>query len=130
MLASWVQQAGFDPPMLTVAVASKRFVKDWIESSGRFALSQLAVGSKGLLRHFAKGFEPEAEAFEGVALHDDHEAEGGPILADALACLDAEVVGSVDSGDHRIFLGRVVGGRVFVPEAEPFVHVRGNGLHY
>src|SRR3954454_13606606 len=79
MLASWVQQAGFEPPMLTVAVKRDRFVGDWIEASGRFVLNQLATGSKALIRHFGRGFDPDADAFEGLALRDD--AAGGPVLA-------------------------------------------------
>src|SRR5262245_20113460 len=83
MLASWVQQSGFDPPMLTVAVRRDRFVTDWIDASGRFALSQLAKGSKSLIRHFGRGFAAGAEAFEGIELR--HDAQGGPVLAAALA---------------------------------------------
>ena len=128
MLASWVQQAGFDPPMVTVAVGRDRFVGDWISSSGRFVLNQLATGSKVLIRHFGRGFAPDAPAFEGIELRD--EAQGGPVLASALGFLDAEVVGELREGDHRIFLGRIVGGGAIDAEAEPFVHVRANGMHY
>src|SRR3954447_6100094 len=64
MLASWVQQAGFEPPMLTVAVNRERYVGDWIESSGRFALNQLAHGSKALIRHFSRGFPVDASPFD------------------------------------------------------------------
>jgi flavin reductase (DIM6/NTAB) family NADH-FMN oxidoreductase RutF len=123
-----VQQAGFDPPMVTVAVQRDRFVADWIESTGRFTLNQLAVGCKALIRHFSRGFEPDAHAFEGLTLHED--AQGGPVLAAAMAFLDAEVVGQLAEGDHRIFLARVVAGAVLDPEAEPFQHVRSNGFHY
>src|SRR5437763_1820902 len=68
MLASWVQQAGFDPPMLTVAVRRDREVADLIDATGRFTLSQLAKGSKSLIRHFGRGFAPDAAAFEGLDL--------------------------------------------------------------
>ena len=61
MLASWVQQAGFDPPMITVAVGSGRYVGDWIASSASFTLNQVPSGNKPLLRHFA-GPSPEGEA--------------------------------------------------------------------
>src|SRR4051794_6807989 len=54
MRASWGQQAGFDPPMLTVAVRRDRPVGDWMAASGAFTLSQLAVGSKALIRHFGR----------------------------------------------------------------------------
>jgi 3-hydroxy-9,10-secoandrosta-1,3,5(10)-triene-9,17-dione monooxygenase reductase component len=128
MLASWVQQAGFDPPMLTVAIKRDRYVGDWIESSGWFTLSQLPTGSKSLIRHFGRGFAPDAPAFEGIALRDD--ARGGPVLAEALAFLDVEVTSRVEGGDHRVFLGRIHAGALLNTEAEPFLHVRANGFHY
>ena len=128
LLASWVQQAGFDPPMLTVAVQRDRFVAGWVEATGRFTLNQLAVGSKGLIRHFSRGFDADTPAFDGLELRDD--ARGGPVLAAALGYLDAEVVGQLAEGDHRIFLARVVAGALLDPTAEPFQHVRLNGFHY
>lgn len=130
MLASWVQQAGFNPPMLTVAVRADRYVSDWIEASGRFTLNQLATGSKGLIRHFGRGFEPDADAFEGLALRQDQENQSGPVLASALAYLDVEVAGQIVGGDHRIFLGRIVAGALLEPDSEPLLHVRANGFHY
>src|SRR4051794_25803430 len=66
LLASWVQQSGVDPPMLTVALKGDRYVADWIASTGRFPLNQLATGSKALIRHFGRGFAPDAPAFEGL----------------------------------------------------------------
>jgi flavin reductase (DIM6/NTAB) family NADH-FMN oxidoreductase RutF len=128
MLASWVQQAGFEPPMLTVAVARQRYVGDWIALAGKFTLNQLAAGSKSLIRHFGRGFAAGAPAFEGIELRD--EAADAPILAGAIAYLDAEVAGEVSSGDHRIFLARVTAGAVFDDAAEPLLHVRHNGFHY
>jgi flavin reductase (DIM6/NTAB) family NADH-FMN oxidoreductase RutF len=128
MLASWVQQAGFDPPMLTVGIRRDRYVADWVAESGRFALSQLAVGSKALIRHFGRGFDPDAPAFEGIELR--HDARGGPVLAGAMAFLDAEVAGELASGDHRIFVARVIDGALLKPDAEPLLHVRSYGFHY
>jgi flavin reductase (DIM6/NTAB) family NADH-FMN oxidoreductase RutF len=128
MLASWVQQAGFDPPMITVALQRDRFATAWIEETGRFTLSQLAVGSKGIIRHFGRGFGPDDSAFEGLDLREN--ARGGPVLADALAYLDAEVADRLSGGDHQIVLARVIQGGVLDPEAKPLVHVRRNGFHY
>jgi flavin reductase (DIM6/NTAB) family NADH-FMN oxidoreductase RutF len=128
MLASWVQQAGFDPPMLTVAIGSARYVADWVAETGRFTLNQLPQGSKPLIRHFGRGFAPGVDAFEGLALRD--EAQGGPVLAGAMAYLDLEVAGEIASGDHRVFLARAIAGAVFPEGGEPLVHVRGSGLHY
>ena len=128
LLASWVMQAGFDPPMVTVAINSQRYVADWVSTSGRFTLNQLAAGNKPLIRHFGRGFPPDAPAFAGIELRD--EGQGGPVLASASAFLEAEVVGEIASTDHRIFLARVVGGAVLSPASEPMVHTRNNGFHY
>ncbi len=131
MLASWVQQAGFDPPMLTLALQRDRYLTEWITQSGRFTLSQVASGQKKLLRHFARGFEPDEPAFEGLELLNV--AKGGPVLANALAYLDAEVAKTFDTGgDHRILLAKVIAGAMIdsTPDARPMLHVRHNGYHY
>ncbi len=128
MLASWVQQAGFDPPLVTAAIRGDRHVADWVAEAGRFTLNQLPLGSKALIRHFGRGFPPDAPAFEGVELR--HEARGGPVLAGALAYLDAEVSGELAAGDHRIFAGKVTDGALLRDDAEPLIHVRANGFHY
>ena len=121
MLASWVQQAGFEPPMLSVAMRRDRFLADWIAETGQLTLNQVGSGGKGLIRHFGKGFGPNEPAFQGVALRDEPTA--GPVLADALAFLDARVVGTIDGGDHRIFLAEIVAGGRIDPsaDAEPMV---------
>ncbi len=33
MLASWVQQASFEPPQVTVAVNKKRYINEWLAKS-------------------------------------------------------------------------------------------------
>ncbi len=128
MLASWVQQAGFEPPMLTVALRQDRLLAGWLMEQRRFTLNQIPTGHKPLIRHFAKGFNPGDSAFAGLDLVPI--AAGGPILAEALAYLDGEVAGHIDSGDHRIFLAHIRDGGVFHPDAEPMIHVRRDGFHY
>jgi flavin reductase (DIM6/NTAB) family NADH-FMN oxidoreductase RutF len=128
MLASWVQQAGFEPPMVTVALRLGKPVTEAVSRAGRFALSQIAHGQKHLIRHFARGFGPDEPAFEGIAIRTT--TAGGTVLSEALASLEVELSGSLDSGDHRVFLGRVLGGAVHHPTAEPLVHVRRDGSHY
>jgi flavin reductase (DIM6/NTAB) family NADH-FMN oxidoreductase RutF len=128
MLASWVQQAGFAPPMVTVAFHRDRYAAAWARGSGRFVLNQVSAENKTLMRHFGKGFAPDEPAFEGVKIADDHAA--GPILAEALAYLVVEPAGELAGGDHVVMLGRIVEGGVLDPEGHPLVHVRQNGLHY
>ncbi|MDX2035105.1 MAG: flavin reductase family protein [Isosphaeraceae bacterium] len=131
MLASWVQQAGFSPPMLTVALGRDRFVRDWIRASGRFALNQVRAGDKSLVKHFGRGFAPDADAFEGLALFEPSASGAPPILGDALAYLVVEPRGEVDVAgtDHVVVLGEVVDGRL-LSEGDPMTHIRKVGSHY
>lgn len=128
MLVSWVQQAGFDPPTLTIALRNNRAATEWIAESGRFVLNQIPAGEKRLVRHFARGFPPDEPAFEGLPLGP--EISSGIILADALCYLEAEVMADMDAGDHRIFLARIVDGAMIQKGGEPMLHVRHNGFHY
>jgi flavin reductase (DIM6/NTAB) family NADH-FMN oxidoreductase RutF len=128
MLASWVQQAGFEPPMVSIAFHMDRYVAEWALEAGRFVLNQVPAGNKTLLRHFGKGFAPDEPAFEGVRIAQEHPA--GPVLAEALAYLVVEPAGEVTGGDHRVMLGRAVEGGLIDPEGHPLVHIRQNGLHY
>lgn len=130
LLASWVQQAGFDPPVVTVAVKADRYHANWIRETGRFGVNQIASGDKVLLRHFGKGFAPEESAFEGIPLLESPSASAPPLLAGALSAMEAEVVGEYQASDHILFFGKILGGQVNGEPSEPYVHLRQNGLKY
>jgi flavin reductase (DIM6/NTAB) family NADH-FMN oxidoreductase RutF len=127
MLASWVMQAGFEPPMVTVAVQQGRYVADWLTAGKPFVLNVVGESHKHLLKHFGKGFEPGEPAFTGLETRET--SAGVPALVDAVGHLLCEPAGSVDSGDHRIFLARVIAGD-HTSDAAPMVHIRKTGAHY
>lgn len=127
MLASWVMQAGFEPPMVSVAVRKDRYLAEWMQPGAAFVLNILVDHDKTLLKHFARGFEPGQAAFEGVTLKQAWQEV--PVLADAAGHLQCMVVNHVDSGDHRVFLAEVDGGDAR-DDAQPWTHVRKTGLRY
>jgi flavin reductase (DIM6/NTAB) family NADH-FMN oxidoreductase RutF len=127
MLASWVMQAGFEPPMVTVAVRQGRYVADWLAAGEPFVLNVVGEGQKHLLKHFGKGFEPGEPAFTGLEVRET--SAGVPALVDVVGHFLCEPAGSVDSGDHRIFLARVIAGD-HASDVAPMVHIRKTGAHY
>src|SRR3954469_4705783 len=127
MLASWVMQAGFEPPMVSVAVKQGRYICDWLSEGQPFVLNVVREGQKVLLKHFSHGFEPGKPAFEGLEI--THCARGVPVLKDSLGHLECEPAGHVDSGDHRVFLAKVVRGRLSDKDGGPMVHIRKSGTH-
>ncbi len=127
MLASWVMQAGFEPPMLSVAVKSGRYVEEWLTAGDPFVLNVVGEKQFDFLKHFGSGFDLGEPAFEGLKTTTC--PRGVPILSDGLGNLHCEPTSHVDSGDHRIFLAKVVGGSLHA-DTPPMTHVRKTGSHY
>ena len=65
MIASWVQQASFEPPTLSLALEKSRPMAKTILAAKNFALSILPEEDKTLMKHYAKPFE-DANPFKGV----------------------------------------------------------------
>jgi flavin reductase (DIM6/NTAB) family NADH-FMN oxidoreductase RutF len=127
ILASWVQQAAFEPPAVSVALAKGRPIAESIRASGRFALSILPDDDKTLMKHYARPIEA-GDPFAGVRVIDS--PAGLPILADALAWLECRLLSTCDfGGDHELLVGEIIAGEL-LKEGKPFMHVRGNGFHY
>ena len=67
MLASWVSQASFNPPGLTVAVKHDRAVENVLLVGNRFNVNILAEGKeKEIVKHMLKPFKPGENRFEGI----------------------------------------------------------------
>ncbi|MEO0531423.1 MAG: flavin reductase family protein [Planctomycetota bacterium] len=127
MLVSWVQQAAFEPPMITLTVKKGRPVSDRLDAGEPFVLNVVGEGDKQFLKHFGKGFEPGEPAFEGIELAET--AIGVPALAGAIAHLECRAEGGVDAADHRVLVAHVTGGTL-LSETKPMVHLRKRGDHY
>ncbi len=130
MLASWVQQASFEPPQVTVAVNKTRYLNEWLTPGAPVTINQVRQKDPSLFRHFGKGFEPDADAFDGIDSEDTQ--SGLPQLTDAMVTLEGEVTSQMDAGDHVIYLITVTAGTAHQDpeEFEPYVHVRKNGFGY
>lgn len=128
MLASWVQQASFDPPAVSVALAKDRAIRDMILHTRRLVVCVLGEGDKNLMRHFARPRPPGRDPFEGIDILPA--PSGLPVVAAALAWLDCELSDTCDfGGDHDLLVAKVSSGDVVRP-GPSFTHVRGNGFHY
>ncbi len=129
MLASWVTQASFEPPGFTIAVAKDRAIESLMQVGDSFVLNILEEGKyQSLMKHFLKRFAPGSDRFAGVNTQTAN--NGSPILTDALAYLEAEVVSRLDCYDHWIVYSKVTQGRVANPDALTAVHHRKVGNYY
>ncbi len=127
MLVSWFQQTSFDPPLISLALKKERVVAEMIETSKKFVLNVLHTGQKNMLVHFGKGFDRGEDPFKGIATHK--QKTGISILKEALCFLECELQNIYPTGDHQLFIGKVIHAGM-EEEGPPMVHVRRNGLNY
>lgn len=129
MLASWVSQATFNPPGLTIAVAKDRAVESLMYSGGKFVLNILAEGNHlSLMKHFLKPFAPAEDRFSGI--NTEIADNGSPVLSDALAYVECSVSNRMESGDHWVVYAIVENGKLLQSDAVTAVHHRKSGNHY
>jgi len=123
MLASWIMQAGFVPPLISVAVASSRDLLVSLDHGSGFVVSVLADSQRSLLARFGK---PSTDPFGGLEVR--RAVGGAAALADAAAWLECHPVGRAAHGDHAVVLAevRAAGGT----GCEPAIHIRRNGMRY
>lgn len=129
MMASWVAQASFQPLGFTIAVAKDRAIDNLLQIGDRFVINVLEEGNyQDLKKHFLKRLLPGADRFAGVKTQTAK--NGSPILTDALAYMECEVVSNIECSDHWILYCIVEDGKVSKPDALTAVRHRKVGNYY
>lgn len=127
-LASWICQAGFSPPAVSVAVKQDRPIMRQMSRGAHFAVNLLGKDDKAIMGRFARGFEIGDDPFEGSAI--ERTDNNTPYLPDALGFLECRLLRLLEpSTEHNLIVGEVIGGRM-LKEGEPWVHIRKSGEHY
>ncbi|MBC7542131.1 MAG: flavin reductase family protein [Candidatus Sericytochromatia bacterium] len=127
-LGSWVQQASFEPPILSVAIKAGRQTQELFEDGAHFAVNIIPNGDTALMKHFGRGFGPDQDPYEGMAVIRG--VTGVELLPQAVADLECKIVASQAVGDHVIYFGEVIAGRLNPDVKDPAVHIRKSGFHY
>jgi flavin reductase (DIM6/NTAB) family NADH-FMN oxidoreductase RutF len=95
-----------------------------VEGSDSFIVNVLPQDDKALLKHFSR---PPEDIFKGIKTRKG--LDGIRILSDAVSYLECEVVHSIQTGDHVVYIGEIVGGKT-LKGGDPYIHVRDNGFNY
>jgi flavin reductase (DIM6/NTAB) family NADH-FMN oxidoreductase RutF len=110
------------PPMVLVAIDRRGRSRDRLSAAGAFCVGMLAFEQRDIADRFA-GRQPEVlDRFAGLAT--ETAVTGAPVLTGVVAYLDCEVVDTHDTGDHTIFVGRVVACAARRPDADPLAYHR------
>ena len=127
MLATWIIQASFKPPMLTMAVQSERDIFRFLEPGSSFSVNAISKKNMDIFKAFAKPHKDGEDRFAGLKLAELDSA--GPVFAEALSYLDCVVKEHVAAGDHTIVIAEVTAGQL-LNDDEPMLHTRKNGFQY
>jgi flavin reductase (DIM6/NTAB) family NADH-FMN oxidoreductase RutF len=104
MIASWVSQISYDPPLIMAAIHPNRYSHHLIEQNGSFALHVLAKDQADFLSRF-KGDDP-AGKFEGIQWSKGK--TGCPILKDCVAFFECTAIAAYTPGNHTVFIAEIV----------------------
>jgi flavin reductase len=100
MTANAFMSGSLDPPLCVISVAKRAHMHARLSEAGRFAVNILAAGQADFATHFAGRPVP------GLPIRFA-DIGGVPVLADASACVTAELEVTHDCGDHTIFVGHI-----------------------
>lgn len=108
------------PPRIAIGINKNNYTHELITQSGIFGVSILNQQGQDYARRFGYRSGRAGNKFED--LPDVHRGELGILLLDdAIATMEAEVVGQLDAGTHTIFLGEVKNAKV-QQAAEPMTY--------
>lgn len=128
MLASWVMQAGFDPPSISIAVENTRDLLPHLQAGGACVVHVLGSSDRSLLGRFAKPPTSGQDPFAG--LNVSRGGCGAVVLLDAAVALECQATASCVAGDHTIVTAAVTAAPLVNAATEPAIHLRKNGLRY
>ena len=114
LTAVWVSRVSFNPSLVMASIGEGRYTLDMIKESKVFSVNILGKSQVDAVKHFGFQSGRNANKFEKI----DYETSktGSPLLKDCIAWMDCEVVGEYKTGDHVIFIGKVVDEKVLSDE--------------
>jgi flavin reductase (DIM6/NTAB) family NADH-FMN oxidoreductase RutF len=128
VLGSWIQQAGFEPLLVSVALKADGHFAGFLRETGRFCVNIIGHANNGVMKPFWGKYQPGADPFTGLTV--EVSPRGNLLLPDAMAALECTVREVAQPGDHLIVFGEVVETKAFKPEDKPMTHVRKSGDGY
>lgn len=118
MTATWLAQASFEPPMVTVAVENTSRTIGLLRDAHHFVINVFLEGQRELASKVGRSSANAPQKLKGIKTKPAP-TWGGPVLAEALGWLECRLVATLPAGDHTLVLGEVVEAGVEHADAQP-----------
>jgi len=116
MPLGWIMTCSFEPPMIALAVAATRYTHELLCRSPRFVVAFAGEGQADLIRQTGLCTGRKVDKFEKLKIpHEIGPETHCPLLTEAAFNLECEVVDKLRTGDHTLFVARILA--AYVPEA-------------
>lgn len=126
VLANWVTQVSFSPPLVVVSIELQSKIHQFITVSGYFSVNVLPAGNTELARSFLKSQEMREGKINGHSV--ELTKHGSPMIGEASAWLECKVETAHEAGDHTLFVGQVIHSHANFESAG--MTLRESGLNY
>jgi flavin reductase (DIM6/NTAB) family NADH-FMN oxidoreductase RutF len=103
---NWLSQASFSPPLIMMGVKTDSGLHETVKKSNSFSVNVLSADQKQIAEDFFRPSKVEGNNINGHAFAAG--ATGAPVLDEVYCYFECNVVGSVENGDHSVFVGEVV----------------------
>lgn len=112
MVLNWFSQVSFEPQHVVIGLQNKAHSYGLIEQSKKFVVNIFHKDDAEVIKAFSKSREKNPDKFAS-AHWSAGVATGVPVLDEAAAVLECEVVEMVDTGSgYSVVIGKVVGADV------------------
>lgn len=119
LVVNSLTSVSLEPPLILFCPSRSSVTWSRMRRAGRFAVNVLGRDSEAFV---ARAAPPGSDRFAGTTWTPGR--GGAPLLADALASLECEIVGEHPCGDHWIVVGRVEDLRL-LPARDPLIFFEG-----
>ena len=106
---AWTMPTSFDPPLVAISVAGKKFSHKLIEESGEFVIN---IPPRGLLKQVVFCGSTSGRSVDKFKEADltplPSEKVRPPRIKECVAHLECKLVEKFQTGDHTVFVGEVV----------------------
>ena len=115
-IVTWLTQTAMGGKTLSVALFKVDYTIELVRESGLLNVNLLATDQTGLIRKLGQQSGRDKDKF--VRLPHATDSRGCPYLTEAIGYVQCRTMGSIDAGDHELFVCEVLKQVVLHPEKD------------
>ncbi len=109
MTAGWNMTTSNIPPLLAISVGLTRFSHKLIDESGEFVVSFPSEGMEDAVRYCGSYSGKNVDKFKETRLTKVSSSFiKPPLIEEALVNMECQVINKIRTGDHNIFIGKIL----------------------